>query len=102
MTTQTESFPLLSHVVIWAHVVLTDSFSVTKPLMSAGDKNGPGIIISSPACAEYWGFHKKRGVSKNLISFKEQKITRKYWSPKRDVTAFNVYLCSYLEANEKQ
>lgn len=53
-------FSAVTHVM-WALIILMHSFSVTKPFMAAGDKNGPDIIVSIPASAQYRGFYKKHG-----------------------------------------
>lgn len=65
---------------MWAQVILMHSFSVTKPLMSAGDKNGPSVIISIPKCTQYRGFYKKHHNIWEPYLFQREKITKKHWS----------------------
>jgi len=47
------------------------SLNVTTTPVTAGEKRGPSMIISTATCTE--GFEGNMAVSENLISFQERK-----------------------------
>lgn len=83
MATQAESFLLVSHVVCGG-IILKHSFRVTKIVMTAGDKNGPGIIMSIPACAHIRRISKERWkyLRTQSLSKRENKQETLEWVPK--------------------